>query len=244
MATTTDVLQALVEARIDDRARAWLADVREKFRAAQPKDALLEAYTSAPRMLGRGPLALDAGEALQLRAFDADWSFTQWSVADAGRALLLLWIAADGTSQSSESIAAAYENGDSAEQRSWLRVLPLLPHDARLLPLAIDACRVNVLSQFEAIACDNAYPARHFPELHFNQMVMKALFNTVPLARIVGLDSRANGELARMADDYVSEREAASRSVPADIWRVIAPFATGARLERLRRYEPNEVTPR
>ena len=52
---------------------------------------------------------------------------------------------------------------------------------------------------FEAIACENPFPARYFPELNFNQMVLKALFNGVALARIVGLRRRRNPELARMA---------------------------------------------
>jgi hypothetical protein len=53
--------------------------------------------------------------------------------------------------------------------------------------------------------------------LNFNQMVLKALFNNVPLARIVGLADRANNELARMANDYAAERRAAGRAIPGDI---------------------------
>jgi len=48
-------------------------------------------------------------------------------------------------------------------------------------------------------------------------MVLKALFNDVALARIVGLKGRLNPEMARMASDYAAERRAAGRSVPADI---------------------------
>ena len=40
---------------------------------------------------------------------------------------------------------------------------------------------------------------RYFPALHFNQMVLKALFNNIALQRIVGLTARLNPELARMA---------------------------------------------
>ena len=78
-----------------------------------------------------------------------------------------------------------------------------------------------MLTIFEAIACENPYPARHFPELNFNQMVLKAAFNGVALARVVGLSSRLNAELARMASDYASERRAAGRSVPADLGLVM-----------------------
>lgn len=95
--------------------------------------------------------------------------------------------------------------------------MPLLTAPERFRAIAIDACRTNILSLFEAIACDNPFPARAFPDLQFNQLVLKALSNSIPLSRIVGLDRRANAELARMADAYASERAAAGRAVPADI---------------------------
>ena len=59
-------------------------------------------------------------------------------------------------------------------------------------------------SDLEAIACENPYPARYFPELNFNQMVLKALFTGVALARIIGCDGRVTSELSRMAADYAS----------------------------------------
>ena len=37
------------------------------------------------------------------------------------------------------------------------------------------------------------------------------------IERIVGLTSRLNPELSRMARDYAAERRAAGRSVPADL---------------------------
>jgi hypothetical protein len=93
----------------------------------------------------------------------------------------------------------------------------MLPQPEQYLPIVIDACRTNIEPLFEAIACENPYPAAHFPERNFNQVVLKAMFNGIALARIVGLAGRRNAELARMATDYAAERTAAGRSVPADI---------------------------
>jgi hypothetical protein len=76
---------------------------------------------------------------------------------------------------------------------------------------------------FESIACENPFPADEFPDLNFNQMVLKAMFNGVALARIVRLGERAGADLARMAADYAAERRAAGRSVPADIDLVLLP---------------------
>jgi hypothetical protein len=110
-----------------------------------------------------------------------------------------------------------YTRGDNAEREALLRTLSLLPEPDRFLSTAVEACRTNVQTVFEAIACENPYPVRHFPELNFNQMVIKAIFIGVPLRRIVGLPTRMTPALARMAQDYVQERTAAGRPVPDDI---------------------------
>ena len=47
--------------------------------------------------------------------------------------------------------------------------------------------------------------------------LMKAIFNGVPLGRVVGLSGRLGPELRRMAGAYASERRAAGRPVPADV---------------------------
>jgi hypothetical protein len=110
-----------------------------------------------------------------------------------------------------------WAHGDSRERHAVLKVLPLLPEPERFEALAVEACRSNVLTVFEAIACENPYPQRYFDELPWNQMVLKAAFNGVALARIVGLAQRQNPELARMAADFAAERRAAGRPVPDDL---------------------------
>ena len=96
-----------------------------------------------------------------------------------------------------------------------------MPHCEVFLHTAIDSCRTNIIPLFEAIACENTYPSNHFPELNFNQMVLKCLFNRIALSRIIGLESRFNRELSRMADHYARELHAAGRAVPPDIGLVI-----------------------
>lgn len=64
------------------------------------------------------------------------------------------------------------------------------------------------------------HPSRHFPDLNFNQMVLKAVFTGVPVSRIVGLAARASSDLARMAEAYASERRAAGRPVPSDVGHI------------------------
>jgi len=78
-----------------------------------------------------------------------------------------------------------------------------------------------VQTVFEAIACDNAFPARQFADAALFQMVLKALFVGAPLARVDGLRERTTPELVRMVEAYASERRAAGRPVPEDAKLVI-----------------------
>jgi hypothetical protein len=141
-----------------------------------------------------------------------------WSPCDLGRAALLCCACAAAPAAEHVAIATeAFRKGDSAERVALLRSLPLLPAPERFAALAVEACRTHVLDVFAAIACENPYPAQHFPELNFNQLVIKALFMELALDRVIGWRARNNPELVRMASDYEAERRAAGRSVPSDI---------------------------
>ena len=110
-----------------------------------------------------------------------------------------------------------WAHGDNRERQAVLKALPLLPEPERFVALAIEACRSNVLTVFEAIACENPYPQRHFRRAALQSDGAQGAFNGVALARIVGLAERCNPELARMAADFAAERRAAGRPVPDDL---------------------------
>ncbi|MGH1342036.1 MAG: EboA domain-containing protein [Nannocystales bacterium] len=141
-----------------------------------------------------------------------------WTVRDAARAAVVLRVFEQ---VDPESAVTAYgqwlRRGEQGEQESLLRMLPLLPGPTRLVPHAVEACRTNSEVVFRAVACGNPYPAAHFPDDSFNQLVLKAVFMGVPVEEINGLSRRVTAELLRMADDFAAERTAAARPVPADI---------------------------
>ena len=180
---------------------------------------LLVAYATAPQHVGRDGLALGAEALAELQSAAPGIGFERWTRDDAARALLLIARRHSGRTGDafvSEALAC-FEQGDAREQQSWLRAIALWPEAKALLPYAIDSCRTNIIPVFEALACENPYPAAYFPERNFNQMVLKAMFNAIALDRIAGLKGRLNAELSRMARDYAAERTAAGRSVPPDI---------------------------
>lgn len=167
------------------------------------------------RCPGPAPFTVEETEVLMRAGVAAP---NTWTLADAARTALLLRRLADHPAETHPSVLRhLYRTGDAGERIALLRALPLLPMPERFADIAIEACRTHVQDVFEALACDNAYPAACLADAPFNQMVLKALFTGVPLARIHGLGQRRNADLARMAAAYASERRAAGRPVPDDL---------------------------
>jgi hypothetical protein len=169
------------------------------------------AFAAAGRKLGREPItAEDAG------SIPIPWA-AGTGVDECGRAALIATaMVAMPAEQHLSFIRDLIRRGEVRERQAVLRVLAGLPAPARFVEVAVDACRTNVPSVFEAIACDNAYPAKYFAPEPFAQLVLKALFIGAPVARIRDLPARIDDNLVRMVEAYASERRAAGRPVPED----------------------------
>jgi hypothetical protein len=184
-------------------------------------------YAGAGRRLGLAPVEPSADE---VRGLEAAGLIVPrgWSLSAVGRAALLALVCARLDRAARLRLAeGVFKTGDNDERAALLRTLSILPEPESFVELAIDACRTHVQTVFEAIACDNPYPMRHFPEHNFNQMVLKSFFTGVAVKRIEGLAARRTPELVRMAEAYASERRAAGRSVPADLRLVTEPSSPG-----------------
>lgn len=232
-----DWFARVIRARATGAASAWLDKARAAVAARPPHaNTVLGFYSGAGRRVGKSALTLALAERAEWERLVPGMVIDHWGLDEAARAWLLLSLTHLDADAYQSLAHQAYELGDSREQEGWLRALVLLPACERFRDVAIDACRTNIKPLFEAIACENPYPARHFPELNFNQLVLKSLFMGVEVMRISALESRLNAELSRMANDFASEREAAGRPVPVDIWIVIGPHADAAALNRLLRH--------
>ncbi len=213
-----EVLLDVVRPRVGPGSREWLDRVVADIRPALDRETFAGAFTVSARRVGKAPVTPSPEELARLRGSGVTWPLTGWGLDELSRSVLLLRAAAVLSAEEVTSLVEeCYHRGDNRERQAVLRALAFLPEPVRFLPLAIEACRTSIQPVFEAIACENPYPAAYFPELNFNQMVLKALFVGVALQRIVGLPGRVTAELRRMAGDYASERRAAGRSVPPDI---------------------------
>lgn len=228
MPSAIDTLALLLRPRLPDAGAApdWLSATFDVVGLAPgarfDRDAFLVAFSSAARSVGKVRLGLSDAERAGLRACGIDWALDDWGVDEMARVLLLVGAASRDGEAIATLVAECYARADNRERQAVLRALPLLPEGHRFVPLSVEACRSSVQTIFEAICCDNPFPARHFPDPSLHQMILKALFTGAPVARIVGLAARVTPELLRMVQDYASERRAAGRTVPADVGRVLA----------------------
>jgi hypothetical protein len=231
---SADLLEAWLDARLEDVGRAWLRDALARLRSGATERELYLLVSQVARRVGKAPLALGTAELQAAAASRPGWDPRDWTADNAARVLLLLASTADGgdVRRRLDKLCSA---ADVDELVAFYRGLPLYPDPPLHALRAAEGVRSNMRVVFEAVAHRNSYPAEQFDEQAWNQMVLKALFVGSTLEPIAGLDARRNPALAHMLCDYAHERWAARRAVSHELWRCVGPYATGAVLDDFRR---------
>jgi hypothetical protein len=139
--------------------------------------------------------------------------------------ILLIKIALHGSVQSGQGVLLKqyYRGADASEKMAWLKGLIYVDEQGVALNTAISASRCNSVDEFTALALNNDYVVQHFPELNFNQLVLKALFMGLDISRINMLSSRLNAKLSNMCVSFAIEQALANRIPPASLWQAVKP---------------------
>ncbi len=218
-----DFLLRVLDARLDSEAGAWLRAQCEALATGAPERALHLAFGQALRRAGRAPLDPSSAEQAEAFAIHPGWDLRDWNREQAARAALLLSMPSSPATV--KAVLALFQTADLGEHVALVRALFLMPDAPALLHVAREAIRSNMGDVFRAVSQRNPYPAEHFDEIAWNQMIVKCLFVELPLSPVHGLDARANAELSRMITGLARERWAAGRDISAEAWRCVAPFA-------------------
>jgi hypothetical protein len=192
-------------------------------------------FALCPRWFEQQPNAVAADRQAEWQQYDPHGVLRDWQYPQLARLLVLLRVA---TGQAREhyvaSINELYKTADVNELILLGQSLAFLPHAESFLERARESTRSNIVPVFSAIAHRSDYARRFFDRIAWNQLVLKAAFLAVPIWNIPGLKERNNPELATMLRHYAVERQAASRSVPWDLWCCIGWSAqSGQELEYL-----------
>jgi hypothetical protein len=222
-----DLKQNLLEIlkEISPGSREWVAGRIAEVQKGGEKD-----FNLAFAMVVRG-LGQDYRKKNTISICLNEVNLTGWEIGEIVRLILLLSFPRENKEKYISLVKNLFQTGDVKELELLQKSLHLLPFPEDMLFFAGEGVRSNMVNVYEAITLNNPFPYYHFSENAWNQMVIKAVFTNKPVAKIFRSDERRNPELARMVVDLAHERWAADREIPADSWRLVAPFINHLNLQ-------------
>jgi len=230
-----DQLLPILKRNSSDEANARLEEFLERQDSDFNQRQLYFAFSGATRQFPKTPLKVTEEDRKNLDAKLPGFTIETWTCDQLARTLLLLVLAEQPHEVYSESITALLDTADMREATAIYAAFPLLPYPEELVPFARDGLRSNIVDIFDAIALRNPFPAAHFDEEGWNQMVLKCLFINRPLWLVEQLDERANPTLAEALHNLAHERWAAGRYVSPELWRPCQSQLTDAIVEDIKR---------
>ncbi len=213
------LLWELLSAQLTTSEADWLSAKGE----AEPLE-LMTAFVAAPRFLAKRTVKPTVQQTIELNEILPGFSVEDWGIVRLSRVWLLSCLEAADKEEYCRHIETLFDTAEMNELVALYSALPVLNYPEKWLFRATDAVRSNMGVVFDAIALRNPYPTKHFTELAWNQLVLKTIFNDKPIHFIVGLDERANKNLALTLSDFAHERWAAGRMVAPQVWRLVSKF--------------------
>lgn len=221
---TSALLASMLEARLNLQVSRFLSAAHSEISRGTSQQQFARLFSMCSRYAqSRIKLVPSEIEITQAASLLNGWNPERWTLLEAMRvSLLLAWPNQNTAGAFDEVFEHCFTYADEGEVCALYRALPLLCENSggekRFLRRATEGCRSNMLSIFEAVACDSQYPFLHFDSLSWNQLIMKAVFMDVPLWRILGLDQRLSPSLSQMVLDLIDERRSAGRPIPPQLW--------------------------
>ena len=204
---------------------------------------LMTAFVAAPRFLAKRVVKPNVAQTLELNEILPGFSVEEWGVVRLSRVWLLSCLDTTDKDTYCRHIETLFDTAEMNEMVALYSALPILEYPEKWLFRASDAVRSNMGVVFDAVALRNPYPAKHFTQQAWNQLVLKAIFTDKPIHLIVGLEERVNENLAFTLSDFAHERWAAGRTVPAQVWRLVSKFLNEDLLSDMKQLFVSEFIP-
>ena len=207
------------------KALAWLQQTVDEQGKSFQQRPFYYAFSGVSRRFDK-KATTDAGDGQLTFLSKTAPGFTVagWDEFRLARVILLTVLAEQKKDIFLENLKALIGTADLREQVAIFSAFPLLPHPAALVEFATDGLRSNIIDIFDSISLNNPFASENFTDEAWNQMVLKAIFITRPLYRIVGHGERTNLALAEAISDLAHERWAAGRTITPEAWRSCTNF--------------------
>lgn len=230
-----DQLLPILKRNSSSQANAILEDFLERQESKFNERQLYFAFSGATRQFPKTPIEVTPEERKTLDAKIPGFTIETWTIDQLVRTIFLLVLAEQPKEAFLKSFTALLDTADMRETVAIYAAFPLLPYPEELVPFAREGLRSNIVDVFDAIALRNPFPAKHFDEEGWNQMVLKCIFISRPLWLVEGIEERANPTLAEALSNLAHERWAAGRYVTPELWRSCQCQLTDSIAEDLKR---------
>lgn len=214
------LITELTRSNVTTETWQWLSD---KFLAPETS-AVNSAFAMMPRKTGKLPLT----ESIELRAeiekLKPGFILEGWTIDRLSRLCLLLQLDATDKAKYFKTIENLFLAAEIQELVALYSSLPLLAWPELWKMRCAEGVRSNIGLVLEAIMYNNPYPFNYLDEKAWNQLILKAFFTDKDLNKILGIDERANAELAATLIDFAHERWSAHRKINPHLWRLTSKF--------------------
>lgn len=216
------LLTKIIERNLNPDIYTWL--VEKANQSASDNYQLNLTFTALPRKTGKKEVVLNESDSKEISRLIPGYSIEGWAIDRLSRVWLLSHLETTDQKKYIERITNLFPQAEMNEQVALYSALPLFAYPEEWKLQCAIGIRSNIGSVLEAIMYHNPYPAKYLDEQAWNQLVLKAFFTGKDVNKIVGLDERANQNLADTLFDYVEERWSAFRTVNPQIWRLTGKF--------------------
>ena len=224
MTTANEARRALLRL-IQDRINQTMPDWFESAQKAQTLDALNECLGQIRKRFGSKHLVAGFAERDKV-TLETPWGPVrcgQWRTHEAARTWLMATVAAT-QKQPYAFLYDAYDQGETETRVSALKAINFV-EDTDVesgLKLIHDAGRTYLDALLSAAWCNHPFSSSKLSDIEYRKAVLKSIFCEVPIDGFIGLEDRADEEMAASLSDFANEREAAGRPVPDMVWIVSA----------------------
>ncbi len=215
-----DQLLDVLKASSPPAAFDWLRERIAEQEAHFQRNAFYFAFSGVSRHFPKHDrIPDDLAEKVDASGKVPGFSIRGWDLFRLARVILLLTLAEQDQETCLTTLFAVLDTADVRERVAIYSASPLLPWPDHLRDTIIEGLRSNIVDVFDSIALNNPFPAAHFSEASWNQMVLKALFLSRPIYHIYNLEQRRNPALALAISELAHERWAAGRKLSSEAWR-------------------------
>ena len=228
-----EMITNILEYNTSPEAFNWLKEKAALILEEKGSAQLNLAFAAVPRKTGRQLIKITEDERKTIQKAHEKFSVDDWTTDRLSRLWLLMQTDDSEKNDYCYKIENLFKAAEMNELAALYSSLFFFTFPEEWIKQCAEGIRSNIGIVLEAIMYNNPYPFTFLDDLAWNQLVLKAFFTDKNVTRIIGLDERANKELAWILIDYANERWAAHRTVNPQLWRLVSKFIDESNFENL-----------